>query len=69
MKFKTLILKEGTKYQEFLHFNYEANDWFTSSTPELRPITITMGLIKEHYPTLDLEDVTLSTVEIKIVKE
>ncbi len=69
MKFKTLVLKSGTKFQEFLHFEYERNEWFTSDTPELRPITLTMDLIGEHYPTLNLDDVTLETVEVKIITE
>ena len=69
MKFKTLVLKEGTKFQEFMHFNYGRNEWFTCNTPDLRPIAVTMDLIIEHYPSFDLTDVTLETIEIKIIKE
>lgn len=69
MKFKVLVYKNGTTFQEFMHFNYEANVWCTSSTPDLRPMTLTMELVKEHFPPLNLEDVTLETVEVKIIEE
>jgi hypothetical protein len=69
MKFKTLIFKEGTKYQEFLHYINEVNEWGTSSTPNLMPLTATLDLVKTHYPELDLTDVTLVTIEVKIIAE
>jgi len=70
MKFKTLVFKEGTKYQEFLHL-YRALDgeWYTSAIPELKPIEATMELIEKLHPNLDFNNVTLVTIEVKIIEK
>lgn len=69
IKKKTLVSKEGTKYQEFLVYVHEVGEWATCDTPHLYPETATMEKVKEFYPSSNFDGITMVTVEIKIVKE
>lgn len=67
MRYKTLVIGKGTKFQEF--YGYE-NDygWVTSQIPiEIMREDVTWDAIKKFYPNNDFEGVELVTIEINII--
>jgi hypothetical protein len=68
MKFKALVFKEGTEYQEFTWYDDDIHDWVTGSIPDLFSGTATFEDIKAFYPNHNFTDVTLVTVELNIIK-
>lgn len=66
MKYKTLVLKYGTQYQEFVGWeNYVG--WVTSSKPiHLFDEDITMDDIPDIEEFSNIDDLKLVTIEFKL---
>ena len=69
MKYKTLVIREGTKYQTFAVYQIEVDEFWECSTPDLLPMTATMEALKKFYKNTDLTDITMVTVELEIIKD
>jgi len=68
MEYKALVLKEGSKYQEFMVYITEIGEWGTCDAPELYPMTCTLEGLKAFYPNSNWDDITLVTVKLDIMK-
>ena len=68
MEYKALVLKEGSKYQEFLTYIEQIGEWGTCDTPDLFPMTCTLEELKDFYSNSNWEDVTLVTIKLDIMK-
>lgn len=69
MKFKTLVLNKGTKFQEFYGHMGEYG-WVTSQSPiHTMSEDVTWDDVKSQFPDKDFDGIDLVTIEIKIVEE
>ena len=69
MNYKTLVIREGTKYQTFAVYQVEADEFWECGTPDLLPMTATMDSLKKFYKNVNFEGITMVTVELKIINE
>jgi len=69
MKYKTLVIREGTKYQTFAVYEETLGEWCECDTPNLYPITATMDGLKKFYQNSDFSEITMVTIELKIINE
>ena len=69
MKYKTLVIREGTKYQTFAVYEETIAEWCECDTPHLYPITANMDGLKKFYRNSDFTDITMVTIELKIINE
>lgn len=66
-RYKTLVFKKGTKYEEF--YGYEKDyGWVTAQSPiHMMDESVTWDLVKKHLPEDHFNGVTLETIEIKMI--
>lgn len=69
MKYKTLVINKGTKYQEF--YGYDSDyGWITCSAPiHMMNLDVTIEDIKRTFRDIDLDKVDLVTIEINFVED
>jgi hypothetical protein len=69
MRFKTLVFKKGTKYQEF--YGYEPDlGWITCASPiHMMDEDVTWEDVKKHFPDEHFNGVDLVTIEINFVED
>jgi hypothetical protein len=69
MRFKTLVINKGTKFQEFYGYMTDYG-WVTSQSPiHTMSEDVTWGEVKNQFPNKDFDGIDLVTIEIKIIEE
>jgi len=67
LRFKTLVLNKGTKYQEF-YGHMDGYGWVTSQSPiHTMNKSVTWDDVKRHFPSENFNGVDLVTIEINIL--
>ncbi len=69
MRFKTLVINKGTKFQEFYGYMTDYG-WVTSQSPiHTMSEEVTWDEVKSEFPDKNFGGVDLVTIEIKIIEE
>lgn len=69
MKYKTLVVNKGTKFQEFYGHMVDYG-WVTSQSPiHTMSEDITWEDIKREFPDNSFDGIDLVTIEINIIEE
>lgn len=68
MKYKTLVVNKGTKFQEFYGHMFDYG-WVTSDTPiHIMSENVTLEDIIREFPDNSFDGIDLVTIEINIVE-